>query len=418
MDVGRTRRDARKLRMRQDGKHGDIEKLGRCYHRGIFGLYALGHCSIPPAPRNEFARDGAKRPGMTIDELDTPALLLDLDAVERNLDRMTTEFASTHVKLRPHAKTHKTATLAQMQLARGAVGICCAKLGEAQALCDGGIRDILITSELVGRTKVERAVALAKRARLTVVVDSTAVAEPLGRAAAAAGITLRTLVDVNVGQNRAGVMPGASALELATFVERTRGLQLVGLQGYEGHLQHITDAAARGEADAGALSLLCETAAAFRTAGHSTEVVTTGGTGTSRFAVGFDAITDVQPGSYAVMDAQYGAVDGLGYEYALSVLTTVISVRGGVAILDAGYKSLSDDAGPPRLLAGGAAFSFAGDEFGKLTCENGTAPAVGDKLRLIPGHCDTTINLHDEYHVHRAESVTERWTIVARGKSR
>ncbi|MGD0473238.1 MAG: DSD1 family PLP-dependent enzyme, partial [Candidatus Velthaea sp.] len=143
-----------------------------------------------------------------------------------------------------------------------------------------------------------------------------------------------------------------------------------------------------------------------------------GGTGTSRFALGYEAITDVQPGSYAVMDAQYGAVEGLGFGYALTVLATVISVRGSVAILDAGYKSLSDDAGPPRLLAGSGTFTFAGDEFGKLTAGSNAVPGVGDKVRLIPGHCDTTINLHDEYVVHRAQGVIDRWPIVARGKSR
>jgi D-serine deaminase-like pyridoxal phosphate-dependent protein len=354
---------------------------------------------------------------MTIDDLDTPALLLDFDAVERNLDRMVATFAPTHIKLRPHAKTHKTATLASMQLARGAVGVCCAKLGEAEALCDGGIADILVTSELVGPAKVERAIALAKRMRLIVVADSIAVAEPLARAAAAAGITLRTLVDVNVGQNRAGVAPGEPALQLARFIVDSPGLELAGLQGYEGHLQHITTAAMRGAADAGALDLLCAAAADFRAAGFSTEIVTTGGTGTSPFATPYDAITDVQPGSYAVMDAQYGTVEGLDYEYALTLLSTVISVRGDTAILDAGYKSLSDDAGPPQPLTGHATFAFAGDEFGKLS-----SPAqmlrVGEKVRLIPGHCDTTINLHDEYVVHRRQTVTDRWPIVARGKSR
>jgi D-serine deaminase-like pyridoxal phosphate-dependent protein len=355
---------------------------------------------------------------MTIDELDTPALLLDLDAVERNLDRMAADIARTHAKLRPHAKTHKTARLAHMQLARGAIGICCAKLGEAEALCDGGITDILITTELVGANKCERAIALAKRARLCVVIDSIAVAIPLARAAAAAGIALRALVDVNVGQNRAGVAPGQAAVDLARFIDATAGLELAGLQGYEGHIQHVAAPAARRKADTGALDLLSETAAAFRSAGLSTEIVTTGGTGTSGFAAGHAAITDVQPGSYAVMDAQYGAVDGLGFEFALTLSSTVISVRGSAAILDAGFKSLSDDAGAPRLLGGGAAFTFAGDEFGKLSVDGRRPLAVGDTVRLVPGHCDTTINLHDEYVVHRGAQVTDRWAIVARGKSR
>jgi D-serine deaminase-like pyridoxal phosphate-dependent protein len=207
-------------------------------------------------------------------------------------------------------------------------------------------------------------------------------------------------------------------MQLAHAVAASRGLKLVGLQGYEGHLQHIGAAAERGAADAGALERLCETAGLFHAAGFSTEIVTTGGTGTSRFAIAYDAITDVQPGSYAVMDAEYGAVEGVDYAYALTVLATVISVRGDVAILDAGYKSLSDDAGPPRILAGDATFAFAGDEFGKLTFHAGGTPKVGDTVRLLPGHCDTTINLHDEYVVHRGQTVTGRLRIEARGKSR
>jgi D-serine deaminase-like pyridoxal phosphate-dependent protein len=355
---------------------------------------------------------------MTIDDIDTPALLLDLDVVERNLDRLAADLAPTGVAARPHAKTHKTAAIARMQLARGAIGICCAKLGEAEVLAAHGIDDILITSELVGGAKVERTIALAKRIRLTIVVDSADVAAPLARAAGAAGIALRALVDVNVGQNRAGVAPGAAALALGSLVASTPGLELWGLQGYEGHLQHVTDSAVRESADAGALDLLAQTAAAFAAAGLATRIVTTGGTGTARFAARHAAITDIQPGSYAVMDAQYGAVDGLSYEYALAVASTVICVRDNVAILDAGFKSLSDDAGPPRLMHGDAVFSFAGDEFGKVTSAGRSSYRVGDRVRLVPGHCDTTINLHDEYVVHRGAHAIDRWPIIARGKSR
>lgn len=356
---------------------------------------------------------------MTIVEVDTPALLLDLDAVERNLDRMAAAFAGTRITLRPHAKTHKTAALAQMQIDRGAIGVCCAKVSEAEALCKGGISNILITTEIVGAAKLERLTALAARAELIVVVDSVAVAEPLAVAAARAGLRLRTLVDVNIGQNRAGVLPGEPAVALGTFVERQSSLELAGLQGYEGHLQHVADVDVRRTADNAALGLLCGTAHAFATAGLSTEIVTTGGTGTCRFAAAFDAVTDVQPGSYAVMDAQYGAVDGLGFEHALTLTSTVISVRDDVAILDAGYKSLSSDGGLPRLVnAGGAEFTFAGDEFGKISAARGLGLRVGDVVRIVPGHCDTTINLHDAYVVHRGETIVDRWEIIARGASR
>jgi D-serine deaminase-like pyridoxal phosphate-dependent protein len=355
---------------------------------------------------------------LTIEQLDTPALLLDLDAVERNLDRMAAEFAGKRAQLRPHAKTHKTAILAQMQMERGAIGVCCAKLGEAEALCEGGIREMLITTELVGATKIERLMTLAARVNVTVVVDSAAVTEPLARAASRLGIRLRVLVDVNVGQDRAGTKPGEPAVALGRFVASCPSLELAGLQGYEGHLQHVADARTRGAADASAVALLCETARGFSAAGLSTEIVTTGGTGTYRFAVQHDAVTDVQPGSYVVMDAQYGAIDGLDFEHALTLSSTVISVRDDVAILDAGYKSLSNDGGLPRLVTGNAEFEFAGDEFGKLTGARELNLRVGDVVRVVPGHCDTTINLHDAYIVHRGATIIDRWPILARGASR
>ncbi len=247
---------------------------------------------------------------MRVTDVDTPALLLDLDMVERNLDRMATLVAATPVKLRPHAKTHKTARIAQMQLERGAIGVCSAKLAEAEVLADGGIPDILITTEIVGVTKIRRLLALAARTMVTIVVDDARAAAALSEAANAAGLRLDTLVDVDVGQHRTGTLPGAPAVALGTLVNGLPGLRLRGLQGYEGHVQHIAGVAERRAANADAMSLLCATAAAFTEAGLATGIVTTGGTGTALFSAAFGAITDVQPGSYVVMDAQYGDVDG------------------------------------------------------------------------------------------------------------
>lgn len=354
---------------------------------------------------------------LRVTDVDTPALLLDLDRVERNLDRMAALVAATAVKLRPHAKTHKTARIAHMQLERGAIGVCSAKLAEAEVLADGGIPDILITTEIVGATKIRRLLALAARAAVTIVVDDAQAATALSAAASAAGLRIDTLVDVDVGQHRTGTAPGAPAVALGKIVDGLPGLRLRGLQGYEGHVQHIAAVAERGAANARAMALLCATAAAFTEAGLATGIVTTGGTGTALFSAAYDAITDVQPGSYVVMDAQYGDVDGVTFESALTLLTTVLSVRDGWAVLDAGRKSLSHDAGPPRIIGLDAAFEFGGDEHGKLHFAGEPTVALGGTLQILPSHCDTTINLHDEYVVHRSGTVIDRWPIEGRGKT-
>lgn len=353
---------------------------------------------------------------MNVYAVDTPALLLDLDRVERNLDRMAALVGATPRKLRPHAKTHKTARIARMQLERGAIGICCAKLGEAEVLAEGGVSDILITTELVGEHKLRRLTALAARANPTIVVDDADAAAAISAAAVAAGLCIDALVDVDVGQHRTGTAPGAPAVALGRAVDALPGLRLCGLQGYEGHLQHIATVADRQAANAAAMRLLCDTAAAFAAAGLSTRVVTTGGTGTALFAAGFDAVTDVQPGSYVVMDAQYGEVAGVGFEPALTVLATVLSVRDGWAVVDAGHKALTSDAGVPRALGVDAEFRLAGDEHGKLVFDGRPPLALGSTVQIQPSHCDTTINLHDAYVVHRSGTFVDRWPIDGRGR--
>jgi 3-hydroxy-D-aspartate aldolase len=353
---------------------------------------------------------------MKIADIDTPALLLDLDRVERNLDTMAALFADQRVKLRPHAKTHKTATIARMQLERGAVGVCCAKLAEAEVLADGGITGVLITTEIVGAAKVRRLIALAARAQPIVVVDDALAAERISAAAQTASVQIDVLVDIDVGQHRTGTAPGAPAVALGKAVAALPGLRLRGLQGYEGHIQHIADVAERRDANAAAMALLCATAEAFTAAGLATEIVTTGGTGSATFAAAYSAVTDVQPGSYLMMDAQYGGVEGVAFEQALTVLATVISVRDGWTIVDAGRKALSEDGGPLRVLGLDAEFAFAGDEHGKLYLPGSSALALGNTVQFVPSHCDTTINLYDEYVVHRSGTVVDRWPIVGRGR--
>lgn len=355
---------------------------------------------------------------MDLAHVDTPALLLDLDRVERNLDKMAELVRPGRVQLRPHAKTHKTARIARMQLERGAVGICCAKLSEAEALANGGVSGVLITTEVVGEQKVNRLVALAARANPIVVIDDARGAAAISDAAVAAGLRIDALVDVDVGQHRTGAVPGADAVAVGRAVVALPGLRLRGLQGYEGHIQQIVAVDERRAENAKAMTLLCATAAAFAGAGLSTEIVTTAGTGTTPFVDAFDAITDVQPGSYVMMDIQYGGVAGVAFEPALTVLTTVISVRESWVVVDAGFKALSNDGGVPRAVGIDAPFALAGDEHGKLSFEGRPRDLdLGDKMQILPSHCDTTINLHDEYVVHRAGSVVDRWPIVGRGRT-
>jgi D-serine deaminase-like pyridoxal phosphate-dependent protein len=353
--------------------------------------------------------------GLQVERLDTPCLVLDLDAVERNLDAMAQAMRG-RVGLRPHAKTHKVPNVARMQLERGALGLCCAKLGEAKVLAAGGIPNLLITTEVVGEAKIRRLLALARQADVMTVVDDERSAHRLSDAAMGAGLRLRTLVDINVGQNRTGVEPGEPALSLARTVDSLPGLELHGVQGYEGHLQHIVDPEQRRTASVSAMDLLAGTVELLLGAGLPIEIVSTAGTGTAAFAAERGAVTELQPGSYVVMDSTYSGVGGLSFENALTVLTTVISVKPGVAIVDSGHKSLSSDLGPPRPIGLAAEFDFQGDEHGKLTFPLGRSIDVGDVVRLIPSHCDTTINLHDLYYVERAGVVIAVWPIAARGR--
>lgn len=354
--------------------------------------------------------------GLSIAELDTPCLLLNLDKVERNLDAMAAAFAGTPVAVRPHTKTHKVPRLALMQLQRGAVGVCCAKLGEAEVMAAGGVSGLLVTSELVGQAKIRRLLGLARQVSVMTVVDDAHAAEQISGAASEAGLRIKCLIDVNVGTNRTGVDPGEAALELALKVARMKGLELVGLQGYEGHLQHVVDAQERRTAHTSAVRLLSQTAELLLDKGLNVAIVSTAGTGTCRFTTDWQRITEVQPGSYVVMDTHYGSVQGLEFENALTLLTSAISKRKNMVIVDAGLKSLSTDSGPaaPRDLD--ASYAPRGDEHGLLTFENGNPLSIGDKVEVIPSHCDTTINLHDLYYVTRDDRVVAVWPIAARGR--
>jgi D-serine deaminase-like pyridoxal phosphate-dependent protein len=358
-----------------------------------------------------------------LESVDTPAMLVDLPAVDRNIERMLGRFRGTPVRVRPHLKTVKSPEFARRMLDAGAAGVCVAKLGEAEVMAAAGIDDILITTELVGAAKLERLVRLIRQhPRVRLVVDSVAGAEALQQALAEAALGAEVLLDLDVGQRRCGVLPGEPALALAARIAALPALRLVGVQGYEGHLQQLQ----RTEREPGcrdALARLVECAAALRAAGHAMHVVSTAGTGTAAIALGCAGINEVQPGSFVFMDTSYRRALGAEFEPALSILTTIISrPRPGEAVVDAGLKSLSTDCGfaEPKERPG-MSYRPAGDEHGILAwnpagISGAPEPSVGDRIELLPSHIDTTVNLHDFYHVTSAGRLVAVWPVSARGK--
>jgi D-serine deaminase-like pyridoxal phosphate-dependent protein len=368
--------------------------------------------------------------GMPLAEVDTPALLLDLDAFERNVATMAD--AARGLRLRPHAKSHKCPEIALRQIAAGAVGVCCQKVSEAQAMVDGGVGDVLVSNEVVGGAKLARLAALAKRARVSVCVDAAANAGALDDAARAAGVRLDVLVEVDVGAGRCGVEPGEPALRLARAVAGSRHLRFAGIHAYHGAAQHLRSVAERSAAIALAAEKARRTRDLLEDEGLECESVTGAGTGTFPFERESGVWTELQPGSYVFMDADYGRNEweapgeGKGspgisfprFEQSLYIWSTVMSTPApGRAIVDAGLKAHSFDSGNP-LVAGrpGVEYVRGSDEHGMLKVASGArAPVLGEKLRLIPGHCDPTVNLYDWLVCYRGERVEALWPVAARG---
>ncbi len=364
----------------------------------------------------------------TRDEIPTPALLLDLDRFERNLARMAEHVHRAGKQLRPHAKTHRCPEIARRQIAAGALGVACAKLGEAEVMARAGVRGLLITTEVVTPSGLARLVRLVSEAPDTmVVVDNAENVTALGRAAAAAGVVVNVLVDVEVGGRRTGIAPGAPALALARAVTAERALRLRGLQGYAGQCAHVMGWEARREASLAAMRPLMETRALLERGGLPVEIVAGGSTGTHDIDVELGGLTELQSGSYCVMDLDYRRIGGRGgaalteFEMALTVVATVVSVTpGDRAMVDAGLKAFSTDKPfPPEAVERpGVAYGFAGDEHGRLAITDpARAPRLGERIEFFPPHCDPTINLYDRIHAVRGGKVEAVWDVAARGRS-
>lgn len=357
-------------------------------------------------------------------------MIVDLDLMEANIKKLMDRLLPTGVNIRPHLKTTKSAVLAKKLVAAGAKGGCVAKLSEAEVIAAAGFDDLLITCEVIGPVKVRRLVELLKKhPKIRIVVDSAVGATAINDALAKDGSfaesePISVLIDLDVGLHRAGVSPGETALALAKHVATLKQLKLIGVQGYEGHLQHLHDFADRKAQCLESMKTLTETAEALRAAGHDIQVVTTGGTGTAEFCVTVPGVTEVQPGSFIFMDTDYRNAVGNFYSNSLTILSTVLSDQGkrdGVRYVttDAGLKSLTTDSGLAECKDSRYEYGVLGDEHGSLSWkDDGNTPAlaVGDRMEMIPSHIDPTINLFDFYYAHRNGVIEDVWRVDSRGK--
>ena len=359
----------------------------------------------------------------------TPVLVIDLDMLERNIAAMATFAKERGIALRPHAKTHKSADIAQKQVAAGAVGGCCAKLGEAEAMADGGIGGILITSPVVSAPAIKRLTRLnALIPDLRVTVDNPANVAALAEAAKAAGKPLQVLIDIDPGIRRTGVPSSEAAVEVGRSIAGSPSLIYLGVQYYCGREQHVESYADRRSAIEDRTTYLGEVIAALSDIGMAPTVITGGGTGTHRIDADLGIFNELQVGSYVFMDRQYNECDLTGagtasqpYETSLQIDARVVSANTpGLATLDAGFKAMATDGGPPSILSGapaGAPFHFMGDEHG-LIVSGDQKIAIGDIVTLAAPHCDPTVNLYDFYHIVRGDTLVDIWSVQGRGRSR
>jgi D-serine deaminase-like pyridoxal phosphate-dependent protein len=369
-----------------------------------------------------FIASSPARAGDNVADVDTPALIVELDRFERNVALMADAVRGRNVRLRPHAKSHKCPEIAKRQLAAGAIGICCQKVSEAEAFVASGIDDVLVTNEIVGEAKLARLAALARKARIGVLADNQSNVVALGAAASKAGIALDVLVEVDVGAHRCGVEPGAAALELARAVVAQERLRFGGLHAYHGAAQHLRLPDERRAAIGRAIAWASETKALIERDGIACPTITGAGTGTFTIERDSGVYNELQPGSYVFMDADYGrnetAANDVAFAQSLFVWTTVMSrPSADRAIVDAGLKAFAVDSGMPVVESRPELECVkASDEHGALLIRSGeTGPALGEKLKLVPGHCDPTVNLYDWLIVVRDGRVEDVWPVAARG---
>jgi D-serine deaminase-like pyridoxal phosphate-dependent protein len=357
----------------------------------------------------------------------TPALVLDLDALEQNIETMAAWAKAGQHALRPHGKSHKSPHIARLQAEAGAVGLCCASLREAQVMAAHGIAGLLITTPLAPG-KAPLVAELAKEgADIAVVADHVDLVAAYGAAATAAGLVLQVFVDLDVGLGRTGTPSAREAVEIAGQITAHPALSYGGVQGYMGHLQHVDDhGQRRAELDqpSGDLQGIVD---ALIKANLPPAIVSGGGTGTHRLDAEFGTLGEFQVGSYLFMDVQYlsveqSAADERPYQPSLYVQTSVVNINHpGYAVTDAGLKSFATDGPPPLITQGapaGATYRYMGDEHGAVDFANtDDHMALGEKVECLVPHCDPNVNLYDDYHVVRGDTLVDIWPVAARGNS-
>jgi len=350
---------------------------------------------------------------MKIWGLPTPALVLDVNTLEANMNAMRDLLADSSLKLRPHYKSHKCAALAKWQMKNGAVGMTCAKLSEAEDLCDIGVEDILIANQVVEPAKVRKLADLANHCRLTVCVDDAENVTALDKAAAACGSTVHCLIEYDIGMQRCGVTGREEVLALARQILACEHLVFDGLQAYAGHISHVEDGGTRRQMTADNDRKLYALIAYLKENGVEVKTVSGGSTGTAEIKAAEGLYTELQAGSYLFMDATYRTLS-LPFRNSLFILTTVVSQRPGLTVVDAGVKTCGVDQGMPVPLVGSVTDIVASEEHFQLHGYTEEI-AVGDKMLLVPAHCCSTVNLHDKIYLVDGEKVVDRLLITAKG---
>ena len=364
--------------------------------------------------------EGHNHVEVTKDTLDTPALCMDLDAMEANIQKMAQACHGNNIHWRPHSKCHKSAAIGQKLIEAGALGITCAKLGEAEVLAAGGIEDLLIANLIVGPTKMQRLASLCRIARPIVCIDHIDQAIPMSEVMAAEGQVVRVIFEVDIGLARVGVQPGEPLLELAALVAPLPGLEVVGIMGYEGHLLTIPDPEEKKDKIGQALDVLVDCANSMKAAGFCCDIVSCGGTGSYTFSCSHPGITEIQAGGAIMMDQFYrNQCNVQDLENALTVLATVVSRPApDRAIIDAGRKTFHADS-EPAVVVGRDDIQVVqlSAEHGALHLEPSAQDLkIGDRLEVIPGYSDMTTVLHDQFYGFRGDQLEVIWPLEGRGR--
>lgn len=358
------------------------------------------------------------RIGLEKEEIDTPALLIELDLMEKNITTMANFFKGKNAKLRAHTKVHRTPIIAHKQIEAGAKGLCCQKVAEGEVMAAAGIKDIMVTNEIVTPAKINRLIALTKYADISVPIDNVSNAESLSNAARREGVELNVLVDIHMGSNRCGVEPGEPALKLAKSIQRLKGLRLMGLMGFEGHISHLEPREKRRTEIEKHEDLLIKTKELIQRSGIEIPEISTGSTGTYDVSGRIPGVTEIQAGTYILMDANYHP-HVPEFDRALSVLSTVISRPSDDRVItDAGRMSMSCPRGKP-IVVGRDGFEVVGvhAENTILKTEKPVKVKIGDKIELIPPYLDGTVKLHDKFYGIRKGKIEAVWRILGRDTS-